>query len=698
MEWQEHFKNGKNLYEAGKYHDAALELRCAFEKAEAIRTTDGDIDRQMPHICLELGRVCRKLSNYEDAEQMLENALEQFKQGQPEDLVNYSQALIELGAAYSEQSKFPEAEQALQQALQMRQAHFKEPHEKIADVINNLGLCAWRKGDDQAAYRHYDRALNMYSLTEGEANKDYADALDNMGIIFQREGLLDKAEQAHRRSLTIRESCLGPGHPDVAFSLSNLSVALRRQGRNENCKELLHRAIALRQQAEGTDNRGTATLVSNLGMYHLEDGDAKEAAQCFESALAMKEKSLGADNPALLVVIKNLSVAYHCLKKTKEAEELGRRAQALMQKKIEASGDKDIETMLSLADSLKATKKDDEAKGLIHKALDVASRESGQQSLKVAHILRGLAAIEWQDSELSKNCYIRILAIEKKELGKEHAQVAKTLRSLAQCFARQSDFITTRLLESQAKVIEFRAGAEDPHVATMVKMYQRVRQLKGDKDPATINQLKLLAFTYRSAGKNTEAEAAEKEYWEARAELAGAQSMELAEELQEVGQRDYISNCYAKAIDKLNKALEIQEKILGSTHQDLAHTLEYLAKSYAALSNHELAIRAAQREISILESSRGKNHWSLKSALTQRKKLAEETGKSQEAEELEHRLNAIGPPDPIEQAAFKQKRQDRRNKQMSSAMGALVALIGGTGITQETDTTANENQDSPGPS
>ncbi len=694
MEWQEQFKNGKNLYEAGKYSEATSELKCALDKAESAKVTDAAVRKQLPYVCLELGRAYRQLSNYSEAESMLKGVLDQLKQQDIEDPVNYSFALIELGRVFSEQSRFPEAEDVLQEALRIRKAHFKEPNENIAYALNYLGLCAWRKGDSEAARGYYDQALNMYRITVGEAHKDYADTLDNMGIILQQSGLLEKAEQAHRNALSIREKCLGPEHPEIACSLSNLALSLKRQGRNENCKEFLQRAISIREKAIGSENVQLATLINNLGMHYLESGEVREAAPCFERALAIKEKILGHDNPGLSVTLKNLQITYRALKKTKEADELGQRAQALMQKKIETSADKDIETILSLADSLIAKKATEEARQLLLKALDMSDRESGPESLKVARVLKTLARNEWQDSELAKNYYIRVLAIEKKELGNQHAQVAKTLRNLGECFGRQGDFLTNRLLESQAKAIDFRTGAEHPHVAMMEKMYKRMRQLKGDKDPATIGQLRLLAHTYQLAGNTTKAEAADKEYWQAKAELVGTDSIEWAEELQQGAILDFMANKHARAVDKLSRSLEIQEKVLGPNHQDLDLTLNFLSQAYEALGNDEMATNITNRQISLLTAAHGTAHWSLKPALTRLKTLAEKAGKGKEAQELERQLNALNAPDPMEQAALQQKAAEKMMKRMSDSFVGLATMLGGADAEpQATAAITSENRD-----
>jgi tetratricopeptide (TPR) repeat protein len=683
MERQNHFEIGKDLYEKGKYKDAYQELQSAYKQAKSGGAQGNKSDNELAEICYELGRAYRQLAKYPEAEHMLKDANALFEKGDTKNLDGSARALKELGHVYFEQSKFTESEEVLMESLKIRQGQFSEPHEEIAGLLNSLGLWAWRKGDNEAAHGYYERALDMYRKTVGENNKEYADTLDDMGIIYQRQDLLEKAEQAHRKSLEIRTACLGPDHPELGYSYSNLAISVHRQGREEQCKEWLERAIQLRENAVGTEHPATATVISNLGMFHLKRGDVKEATQCFERALAIKEKVLGPDNPANVVTLKNLAVAYSRQKMTEKMKELDRKNQAIMRKKIQEN-EKDVDTMILLADSYAAEQKPEEAKLLLKHALEVTDSDAGPQSPKAAHILRLLAGSEWQDSEVCKGYYLRILSIEKKEFGRRHARVAKTLRDIGTCFGRQNDFETSRLLESQAKAIEFELGKEDPHVAAMVKMYERMSKLKGEKDPATVHQLKLLAHTYARAGKIEEAEATDKRFWELKEEISGSDSEEFADELQEAGMMDSFRNEHAMAVDRLNRALRIKEGASARDENEIAKILSLLSRSYAELGDRQEAKKMAEKGITILQANHGEKHWSLKPSLLALKKLSEDAGDRNETEALELRLQELLPPDPVEQAAAQKKEAEKRMKRMTNAMAGLTALLNDAAGNSET--------------
>jgi tetratricopeptide (TPR) repeat protein len=417
--------------------------------------------------------------------------------------------------------------------------------------------------------------------------------------------------------------------------------------------------------------------------------------------LAIKEEVLGKENEDLINNLNNLAIVYSRLNRHPESRELRGRADKLMRAKVAASEQKDIDTMIHLADKLNAEKKQDEAREILEKALHVARSEFGADSLKAAQVLNFLATITLGngDSDRAKDYFIPVLRIQKKQLGKKHPEVAHTLRSIALCLNTQGMGETSALLNQQAQAIEKLAGVEDPEIAAMRKAFNQRRDAKGPKDPAVIQNMRLLSEVYRMRGNLEEADALYEEFLKAREEEVGADSLDLAQELVMKAlttvpmlplsllhanlATDVDEGEAKKCISLLRKAIGIQEKVLvpGTNGDELVDSLGHLAAAFALIKNFDEAESAARQAIALAERSKGNEHWSLAVPLTRLKAILEATGKKEEANAIEERRKAL----PVATRKEQDEHTRRITERMFGSMGRMLQSLGALADTEGTE-------------
>jgi tetratricopeptide (TPR) repeat protein len=695
-------EDGKRAYKEGRYFDGAQILHDAVQEAEF--SIEGE---QQAELLLQYGRVLQKLARYQESEQYLNKAKDIYEQKKGHGSFEYSEAIYELGSLAYEQNYLEEAQRYLEEALSIRKVLYQPPHKDIAEVLNELGELNLKQGDNNVALQFLDEALEMRRQTVGEAHEDYADTLGNRCLVLLRLGQLDEAEAGFRKGLEIRKSCLPKEHPLIGNSLGNLAFVIQQQGSDEGVEEMIKHAIDIAIKSYGENSPLTAVPINNLGGYYLDKGNLIEAARHFERSLSIKEKTLGKENPGLIKPLINLAIVYKRLNRKDEARELSNRSDVLMKTKIASSHEKDIETMIFLADKLNSEKKHDEARVVLKQALDVATSESGADSLRTAQVLNFLASITQNngDTEKAKGYFTAVLKIQKNHLGKKHPKVAETIRSISRCLLSQGQMDIAALLNQQAVAIEFAAGVEDPDITAMLTQYNQLRDTKGPKDPSVIQYMRLLSAMYNMRGKTEQAEALEQEYLQAREEQTGSDSLEFAHELmmkalttipihlrfssQDNGTTEVDEDAVKKGIALLEKAVAIQERVLGASadNDDLITSLEQLSSAYSVIKSFDQAERSGRRAVELAERAKGSNHWSLAGPLRGLKTILEKQLKNEEAAAVEQRLKDL----PV---ATRAEGDERMRRTMQKALGSIGSMLQGlSALTENAEAESESGSD-----
>lgn len=684
MSFRDNLDEGQRLYKAGRYSDCNVRM-AGVVAAAAEKSVD---DSQRAEAYLEYGKVLQKLARFQQSEENLLKARDIYDKLRGRQSFEYSEVLNELGLLYYDQDDLDKATVVLEEALSIRRAIYSGVSKDTAKVLQSLGEVFWRKGHHNSATAHLDESLEMYRQTVGEEHEDFADSLADRCLVMLSLGEMADAEAGLRRCLAIREKCLPADHALIGNALANLAHALAVQGKKDGVEDMIKRSIDIASNSYGEFSPRTAICINNLGGFYLDQGNLLEAGKFFEKALNIKEKVLGKDSQGLILTLNNLSIVYERLNKKAEARELRTRSDLLMKKKIDDSEQKDVDTMIYLADKLAVDDKRAEALNMLHQALGVASAEFGSNSLKVAQVLGFLAVHAQKDGDIEKarEYFTAILRIQKKHLGKKHRQVAETLRQLSACMSQQGQNDVALLLTQQAHAIEFASGVEDPDIAAMRKMLNQRRDAKGPKDPLVIQTMRMMSEMYRLKGDNEKSDALFEEYMQARAEADDGDLLELANELlvralssmpvqylfnqDDALLSDIDQSSLRAGIVLLDRAAAFQETSAkaGGDSEDLASTLTQLAQAHVALKNYEVGETILRRALALAEEAHGTEHWSLRGTLDALKKVVEKQGRSEEAQSLAKRTDALP-------QASREEQQEHLRRATAKVMGSMGRMM-----------------------
>src|SRR5262249_9467232 len=143
---------------------------------------------------------------------------------------------------------------------------------------------------------------------------------------------------------------------------------------------------------------------------------------------------------------------------------------ALLRLKFMRSNEQDVETLILLADKYFIEKNYSEALKIQEKALELAGKNYGTDSLKVARVHRVIATtfLAQDNFAAAEDHYVKDLVIRKAHFGPDSSELAMTLRLLAICRGHQGDNESNEKLWTSAKDIEEKSGIEDIGIHSML--------------------------------------------------------------------------------------------------------------------------------------------------------------------------------------------------------------------------------------
>lgn len=129
------------------------------------------------------------------------------------------------------------------------------------------------------------------------------------------------------------------------------------------------------------------------------------------------------------------------------------------------------------------------------------------------------------------------------------------------------------------------------------------------------------------------------------AEAVKSQDLRLARSLNDLGVIYYAQGKHAEAVPLYERALAIQENILGREHPLVALTLNNLAALYHAQGKYYKAEPLYERSLAIREKALGPGHPDVVTSLSGLAAVYHRRGKDAEAAEAEERVKAVGDKD-----------------------------------------------------
>ncbi len=432
--------------------------------AERIRSELSSQPRVQTTLMDTIGKVYTNLGLYDDASELLEDAVELRGRLPGLTAEENAQSLLNLANVVTEKADYPYAASLYRRALAELEAAGRGDIPLHIDILAALAELHFREGKFEEAEPLLRGVLDERLQRYGREDASVADAIEELGLNQFDQGRLPEAESLLRESLELRWQLLGRSepHPDLAENISNLALILGTQGNVREAGALYEQALEMNRALYKGPHPLVALTMSNLAHTEAQQGKLDLAEQLFVEAIAMQVELLGDSHPAVAQSQDNLALVYY---------ERGDFAQA-----IDAAGD----------------------------ALAIQRKALGENHPETAYTLRLLGRFNFSAGNVDQAVTLlqKSLALQESLLGAGHPSTAVTRMELARALLGQ-ERVEEALAQAARAEDDLRSAFTAEHELTARAMGVHGLALLAQRDYAAAERLFLASYDYVASRPGT---------------------------------------------------------------------------------------------------------------------------------------------------------------------------------------------------
>ena len=265
-----------------------------------------------------LGDIYEKLGKFEQADSLLQSALEERKSVFGADSTEVAETLVELALLRDAQGKFEDAERYVRQGLAIDRQRFSLTHPVVARATSVLGKVLEDRGSYDAAIQVLEEAVRLQSA-RGQSD-DLVESLTELANSHFYSGHYAASESLNQRVLAMDRQLYGDRHPHIADDLINLGAIKYDLGHYPDAEAYDRQALDITQAFYGQNHPATASALTILGRTLVSEGKNDEAAGLLQQALQVEERIYGKVHPRVAGTLNELGKILQQQGKLDEAE------------------------------------------------------------------------------------------------------------------------------------------------------------------------------------------------------------------------------------------------------------------------------------------------------------------------------------------------------------------------------------------
>ena len=575
--------------------------------------------------------VNRRLGRYVDAEDSIEQAIKMKEKIYGKDHPSVAEALQVKVRVLHRLGKIKESKSLIDQALNIRKEYYGEKHPAIGNSEHDLGSYHLRLGEYKEAIDQFEKARSITKAVYGtrehpeyiERSINLADALYEQGEyekclvevntigdlvkaffgekvhylrarwlyraarVYRRKGRFEDALDFASRSHKVLKNLFGEIHPDVAEILEVTGKVYRHQGKYEKSAEIWDQILDIQAQVFPPNHPNVATTHYNYATVKLEQSDFDQALVHLTKSIDITEKSLGKTHANYFECLIRLALCYYEQLQYKVAQEKLKEAEGLKEATFGDSPHTYVARMYQLQSEVnRRLGRYVDAEDSIEQAIKMKEKIYGKDHPSVAEALEVKVKLNLDQLLAKESVKVldRIERIRKKNYGENHLEYANYQLRLVEYYSITREYDTAhKVLKRSLQIcLEKFSSAHHPEIIKRRITSARLFRMSGDIYKAEESIEEVLNVL----GKRVEAE----------------NSYVVVSVLKEAASINRKNSDYKTSLEQIERALEIEKKILGDGSPSVIELL--INKVKILIVSHQFAeasesIRDAKKHTSI---------------------------------------------------------------------------------------------------
>ncbi len=349
-------------------HVAGLRL---VGRAEAWVERIGQPTAQSSRLLGAHGRVLNLASQYDEAQTVLESALNLLLSTPERDDLELAEALSNLATNLRSLGRFDQAIARMREAHSIVERVLGPNHPTTATYLLHLSDVQLGAEDLSGARLGYQRAIERFEAGLGPEHPRVAQALLGWGEILGDERKYAEAGAAFERARAIYAGAFGTDDVRVARSLSALSKNELRQNHHDAALTHLRAALEIYENTLGSDHHRVGEVLASMSWQLRMTGDRQAGREYLARAYAILKERVGEDHPSSARAY--MLMGYMSIDEGKlfEAEAFFRRALTYAETHNGSDHPSAARAMYGLCNVLQRRDEHEEAELLLRRVLDI---------------------------------------------------------------------------------------------------------------------------------------------------------------------------------------------------------------------------------------------------------------------------------------------------------------------------------------
>ena len=350
-----------------------------YDQAETLLKEAVEVDRKVvgehhPNFARDLTDLAEHLcvnEEYAEAERLAQQAIDILTTAAPADDLALARAISVLGSIRYDQGRHSEAEKLFRKALETVREAGSEEHHQFATELRNVADLHCDRGEYDIAEPMYKRAAEIHERAFGRRHPEYGGDLFALAELYREIGDNETAEMMYREAIDIDLTTFGENHADYAIGLNSLAELYRDEENYVEAERLCKKAMKIDAANFGKDHRDYAIGLNNLATLCREQGNYRDAEKLYIESLEIDRKELGEHHPNYATGISNLGELYHEMGEYEKAEQLFDQAVAIRKESLGEDHPEYADALFNLAVLCASTNLDAKAFRLMQQAAKI---------------------------------------------------------------------------------------------------------------------------------------------------------------------------------------------------------------------------------------------------------------------------------------------------------------------------------------
>ncbi|CAF0829058.1 unnamed protein product [Didymodactylos carnosus] len=249
---------------------------------------------------LNMGMMVHQQGRYEEALDLLDNALEAMKEGDlNDDHDMIAEVILNIGKAKQGMGKLSQAMADFDKSLAIRKRFLPANHFDIGRTYLCMGIVKWKQNETETAVELLQRALPFYEKNFPEGHSDRTYAKRAIANVYVDQQMYDLALELYKECLIDCRHFYRDKHSTEGSILNNIGQVYSLLGNTSLALEYLQDALRIHETTLHPNHPDTASICLNLTLIisgNKFDGDLTLALNYAKRALEIRRATLSSDN------------------------------------------------------------------------------------------------------------------------------------------------------------------------------------------------------------------------------------------------------------------------------------------------------------------------------------------------------------------------------------------------------------------